>query len=75
MRLKASSATAEIRLTAYVLGALPFVTMGILLVMQPGYLAPLFDDPRGHVILGIAAGGLLASFLSMRMMLKSVTKG
>jgi hypothetical protein len=27
------------------------------------------------VILGIAAGGLLASFLSMRMMLKSVTKG
>lgn len=75
MRLKASSATAEIRLTAYVLGALPFVTMGILLLMQPGYLAPLFNDPRGHVILGIAAGGLLASFLSMRMMLKSVTKG
>jgi tight adherence protein B len=75
MRLKASSATAEIRLTAYVLGALPFLTMGILLIMQPGYLTPLFNDPRGHVILGIAASGLLASFLSMRMMLKSVTKG
>ncbi|MEJ2123546.1 MAG: type II secretion system F family protein [Alphaproteobacteria bacterium] len=74
MRLKASSATAEIRLTAYVLGALPFLTMGILLIMQPGYLSPLFNDPRGHVILGIAASGLMASFLTMRFMLRSVTK-
>lgn len=73
-RMKAKSATAEIRLTAYVLGSLPFLTMGSLLLVQPGYLMPLFKDPRGHVILGIAAGGLAASFLSMRMMMRSVTK-
>lgn len=73
-RMKAHSATAEIRLTAYVLGALPFATMGILLLLQPNYLTPLFNDPRGHIILGMAAGGLTASFLSMRMMMRSVTK-
>lgn len=74
MRMKAHSATAEIRLTAYVLGSLPLLTIGLLLLLQPNYLAPLFDDPRGHVILGMAGGGLLLSFITMRMMMRSVTK-
>ena len=56
VRMKAKSATAEIRLTGYVLGSLPFITIGILLILQPGYLDPLFADPRGHVILGAAGG-------------------
>jgi tight adherence protein B len=75
VRLKAQSATAEIRLTGYVLGSLPFLTIGALLVIQPGYLNPLFVDPRGHVILAMAAGGLLLSFVTMRQMMRSVTKG
>jgi len=73
-RMKARAATAEIRLTAYVLGSLPFLTVGLLMLLQPGYLAPLFGDPRGHVILLLAAGGLLLSFLVMRQMMRSVTK-
>jgi tight adherence protein B len=75
VRMKAKSATAEIRLTGYVLGSLPFLTIGALLVVEPGYLNPLFADPRGHVILGMAAGGLVLSFVSMRQMMRSVTKG
>jgi tight adherence protein B len=74
VRLKARSATAEIRLTGYVLGSLPFVTIGILLIIQPGYLDPLFADPRGHVILGAAVGLLVLSFATMRQMMRSVTK-
>jgi tight adherence protein B len=73
--MKAKSATAEIRLTGYLLGALPFVTIGILLIVQPGYLDPLFADPRGHVILGMAAGGIVLSFVTMRQMMRSVTNG
>lgn len=73
-RGKAKSATAEIRLTAYVLAATPFATMGMLLLMQPNYLAPMFKDPRGHVMLAIAAGLLIATFVTMRAMLRSVTK-
>lgn len=75
VRMKAKSATAEIRLTGYVLGSLPFLTIGALLVIQPGYLNPLFVDPRGHVILGIAAGLLTLALVSMRAMMRSVTKG
>lgn len=73
MRMKAKAATGEIRITAYTLGSIPFVTTGALLVIQPGYLTPLWTDPRGHVILAMAAVGLLLSYFSMRMMMRSVT--
>lgn len=72
VRLKAKSVTSEIRLSAYVLGSLPFLTGAGLLVLQPGYLTPLINDPRGQVILTMAAGGLLFSALSMKLMMKSV---
>jgi tight adherence protein B len=75
VRMKARSATAEIRLTGYLLGSLPFFTIGILLLLQPGYLDPLFADRRGHIILAMAGGGLLLSFITMRQMMRSVTNG
>ncbi len=73
IRLKAQAVTAEIRFSAYVLGALPFFTTGALLLIQPDYLAPLFSDPRGHVILGIVVGGLTLSILTMRHMMRSIS--
>ncbi len=65
-RLKAKAATGEIRMTGYTLAAVPILTMGALLAIQPGYLVPLLADPRGHVILASAAGCLVAAFVSMR---------
>jgi tight adherence protein B len=72
-RLKARAATGEIRITAYTLGSIPILTTGALLVVQPGYLTPLWTDPRGHLILAMAGAGLLLAFLSMRKMMRSVT--
>ncbi len=71
-QMKARAATAEVRFSAYVLGALPFVTVGALLVVSPGYLTPLFHDPRGKTILAAASAGLLISGLVMRQMMRSV---
>ncbi|HZQ14391.1 MAG TPA: type II secretion system F family protein [Pseudolabrys sp.] len=73
VRLKARATTSEIRVSAYVLGALPLFIVAGLLVLQPGYLSPLFIDPRGHVILALAAGCLVAAALTMRQMMRSVT--
>jgi tight adherence protein B len=73
VRLKAKATTAEIRVSAYVLGSLPILIVGALLLIQPGYLTPLFRDPRGHVIVAIAAGLLLLAAVSMRQMMRSVT--
>lgn len=74
MRLKARATTAEIRVSAYVLTFLPFLIVGALLLIQPGYLTPLISDPRGHIILMLAAGGLLLGGLTMRQMMRSVTQ-
>ena len=73
LRLKAAAATAEVRMSAYVLGALPAVTMGALLLLRPDYVAPLFHDQRGKYILGAAAMLLLLAFLTMRQMVRKVT--
>lgn len=72
-RLKAKAATGEIRMTAYTLAAIPVFTIGALLVIQPGYLAPLFADPRGHIILASAAGCLIASFVSTKSLMSRLT--
>jgi tight adherence protein B len=71
-QMKARAATGEVRFSAYVLGALPFVTVAALLVVSPGYLTPLFHDSRGHAILAAATAGLLVSGLVMRHMMKSI---
>lgn len=73
MRMKAKATTAEIRVSGYVLAALPIFIIVALLLIQPGYLTPLFTDPRGHIILLMAAGGLAAAGLTMRQMMRSVT--
>ena len=73
VRLKANSTTAEIRVSAYVLGSLPIIIIGALMLIQPGYLTPLFHDPRGHIIIAAAAGLLSLAAISMRQMMRSVT--
>jgi tight adherence protein B len=71
VRLKARSATAEVRMSGIVLGAIPFVVTGLLLTVAPNYLAPLFADPRGNIILGMAALGLLLAAITMRAMIRN----
>ncbi|HET6377449.1 MAG TPA: type II secretion system F family protein [Methylocella sp.] len=72
-RLKAKAATGEIRFTAFTLGGIPIVTTGALLVIQPGYLTPLWTDPRGHFIIAMAGVCLLMAYLSMRAMMRGIT--
>jgi tight adherence protein B len=73
-RLKAKATTGEVRVSAYVLGSLPFVVIAGLLVMSPAYLAPLIDDPRGNAIVGTAIILLLMGFGTMRQMMRSATR-
>lgn len=72
LRLKAKAATAEVRLSAIVLASIPFVTIGALLLISPGYLTPLVSDPRGNVMIGLAALSLIVGGLTMRRLVRSV---
>ena len=73
MRLKAKAVTAEVRLSTYILGALPFLVFGALLFVTPDYLKPLLSDRRGNWILGVAIGALLSGLFVMRRMMRSVS--
>ncbi|MGH7126805.1 MAG: type II secretion system F family protein [Stellaceae bacterium] len=73
MRLKARATTSEVRASAYILGSMPFMIIIALLVLSPDYLAPLFSDPRGHIVLGSATGSLALAFYTMHKLVRSVT--
>jgi tight adherence protein B len=74
IRLKAKATTAEVRVSSYVLGALPFVVIGGLLLLSPSYLAPLVTDPRGNAIVGAAVVLLILGFVTMREMTRRATR-
>lgn len=57
MRMKVKAMTGEARASAGVLGSLPFVIGLLMSVTNPAYIAPLFTDPRGWVML--AVGGIM----------------
>ena len=71
-RLKAQAATAEVRLSAIVLGAMPFIVTGLLLLLNPGYLSPLIADPRGKALIAVAIVLLLSGFVTMRRLMRSI---
>lgn len=69
MRLKAKALTSEVRMSSYVLAAIPLLVLGALMFLSPAYLWPLLHDPRGRLILGAAGLGLGLGFLTMRQMM------
>jgi len=72
-RLKAKATTGEVRMSAYVLGGIPFFIIGGLLIMTPAYLRPLLDDHRGRVIIAVATASMLIGFAIIRQMMRGVT--
>ncbi len=69
MKLKIKAVSSEARASATILGSLPFVMFGILLLVNPGYATELFHDPRGHVLLAL---GLMSMFMGIGVMMKMV---
>ena len=63
LRRQVSSLSAEGRLSAWILGALPVVFTLFLLLTRPDYLAPLFNTPLGLVMLTVASILLIVGIL------------
>ena len=73
IRLKAVAATAEVRMSAIVLGGIPIFVVGMLALVNPGYLEPMISDPRGNVLVGVAVMNMVLGGLSMRWLVRSGT--
>jgi tight adherence protein B len=70
MRLKISAMSGEAKASATILGSLPFVMFGIIYALNSGYIEPLFDDPRGRVMLAGGVGVMATGIAVMRKMIR-----
>lgn len=64
-----AAATAEGRMSALILGGLPFGMAFMISVVSPGYLNPLFHNPIGLILLGVAGGMMLLGIVIIKSML------
>jgi tight adherence protein B len=71
VRQKAVAATAEVRMSAIILGGLPLVVIGGMAIISPDYLEPMINDPRGNIMAGVAMLMMAAGGLSMRWLVRS----
>lgn len=63
---KVAALTAEVRMSARILGSLPFAVAGMLLAMRPGYLLPLVQTELGQQMLTVGAVSMVVGAVLMR---------
>ena len=66
MKNEVKSLTAEGRMSAIILGAMPPGLAAAMAVISPGYLNPLFKETTGHIMLGVCVVMMLGGFAWMR---------
>lgn len=65
-----AAATAEGRMSAGILGGMPFAMAFLINVVSPGYMTPLFTSTFGLILLGAAGGMMLTGILIIKKMLE-----
>jgi tight adherence protein B len=69
MKAKVSALSMEAKASAAIIGALPFIVAFLVYLTSPDYIVILFQDPRGHLILGLSAVWMSIGILVMRNMI------
>lgn len=69
LREKIKALSAEAKMSAIIIGALPPVVMGLVSVSSPDYMAELYTTPTGHRNLMIGAGMMMCGIFVMRKMI------
>jgi tight adherence protein B len=62
--------SAEGRMSAWILGLLPFVVAGVLLLINPNYIKPLWTDPSGVRLLWYALGMVVVGVVWLRRVIR-----
>lgn len=69
MRDKVKAMSAEANTSATIIGSLPFLITLALTLVNPGYIAILFEDTMGHILIGIGLTWMTIGILVMRKMI------
>ncbi|MEN3952829.1 type II secretion system F family protein [Iodidimonas sp. SYSU 1G8] len=70
MHLKIRALSSEARASALIIGALPFVVMAALLVLNPNYINVLFEEDAGHTVLYFSGLSMALGFGVMAKMVR-----
>ena len=70
MKLKIKAMSSEAKASAMILGSLPFVLFGILLLVNAGYVMQLFSDHRGLVMVAFGLVSLTVGIIVMAKMVR-----
>jgi tight adherence protein B len=62
--------SAEGKLSAWILGLLPFGTAGLILVVNPGFMKVLWEDPLGWKMIGGALTSMISGVFWMRKIIR-----
>ena len=68
MKAKISALSMEAKASAVIIGALPFIVAFLVYLTSPDYIMVLFQDARGHLILGLSAVWMSIGIFVMRNM-------
>lgn len=68
MKLKIKAMSGEAKASAIILGSLPFLMFGVLLMLNYDYTMTLFRDPRGTVAVGVGLGFMVVGCFVMKKM-------
>ena len=69
MHTKVGALSMEAKASAAIIGALPFIVTLLVYLTSPEYIMVLFQDSRGHLILGISGVWMSIGILVMRNMI------
>jgi tight adherence protein B len=69
MQKRVKAMASEPKASAWILGSMPFIMIGIILVVNNSYIMTLFTDPRGHSLL---TAGLISQTIGILIMAKMV---
>ncbi|MQX46769.1 type II secretion system F family protein [Sinorhizobium medicae] len=69
MKAKINALSMEAKASACIIGALPFIVATLVYLTSPAYMAILFTDPRGHLIMGASAVWMSIGIWMMRNMI------
>lgn len=66
---KIKAMSMEAKASAFIIGALPIIVMGLVFVTSPAYIMLLFTDPMGNIILAASGIWMTIGILVMRRMI------
>ncbi|AKK20020.1 type II secretion system F family protein [Candidatus Liberibacter africanus] len=69
MKAKVQALSMEAKASAWIIGSLPFFVSLLVHFTSPEYIGILITDPRGHMILGVAAFLMVLGIMIMRIMI------